>query len=157
MYPIWQADQNAIVSFSREYYFLSNFYPAEVYRLDVFDPFPYRTVEHAFQAAKAINGSDAEAIRMAKTPTEAKLLGRHVTLRSDWDIFKISVMSQLLLQKFSIGSPLRERLRATGSNLLIEGNTWGDQVWGCTRFNGEWIGQNLLGIMLMQVRDTINR
>ena len=42
-------------------------------------------------------------------------------------------------------------LAATEDKLLIEGNTWGDVEWGVS--NGK--GKNLLGMILMQVREKI--
>jgi predicted NAD-dependent protein-ADP-ribosyltransferase YbiA (DUF1768 family) len=60
-------------------------------------------------------------------------------------------MLELLRQKFS-QPDLRKKLLDTDENELIEGNPWGDKVWGCVLYKGEWIGKNHLGKLLMQVR-----
>jgi len=137
----------AITHFHGQYFFLSNFYPAPI----VFEGETYPTVEHAFQAAKTGEADERRAIRAAETSAKAKQLGRQVALRADWEQVKFNLMAELLRQKFS-DPELRARLLATGDSDLIEGNTWGDKVWGCVMFRGEWIGKNYLGKLLMQVR-----
>lgn len=120
-----------IRSFSGEYAFLSNF----LWEPMVYEGVTYSTVEHAFQAAKTEHEIERELIRLAATPSRAKRLGRTVTLRSDWNTIRISIMRELLRIKFQ--SPaLRERLLKTGQAELVEGNTWHDNFWGecsCSR------------------------
>ena len=123
---------------------LSNFEPAWVY----FDGVAYPTVEHAFQAAKTFNQWERDAIRSARTPAEAKRLGRAVDLRADWEVAKVDVMRELLVWKFT-AEPFRSILLATGDAELVEGNFWRDTVWGMC--NG--VGENRLGRLLMDVRN----
>lgn len=132
-----------ISSFTGEFRFLSNFWPAEV----SLDGEVYPSVEHAYQAAKTINTAQRAAIRVAKGPGIAKRLGKTVTLRSDWNTVRLTVMRDLLKQKFSDPN-LRQRLLATHDEELVEGNQWGDQFWGVARGRG----QNHLGRLLMEVR-----
>lgn len=108
------------------------------------------TVEHHYQAAKAVKPEDAARILTAPTPGAAKKLGRRVLMRSAWESEKVIVMLVLLRMKFAIPE-LRDKLLATGDATLIEGNHWGDIYWGVC--NGH--GQNMLGILLMQVREEI--
>ena len=70
-----------IESFSGRYRFLSNFYPCEMDVAGV----RYPTLEHAFQAEKTTNMTEREIIRSARTPGQAKALGRRVTLRENWN------------------------------------------------------------------------
>ena len=128
------------------YEFLSNFYPATV-RLDGVE---YPTVEHAYQAAKTLDETERRHVRSASTPDEAKKRGGRVTVRPDWEDIKVSVMRDLLRQKFS-DATLRDRLLGTAPHPLIEGNTWGDRFWGVC--DGE--GQNWLGRLLMEIRDGV--
>lgn len=132
-----------IDSFTGEYRFLSNFFPAKItYQGDV-----YSSVEHAYQASKTDDFSVRAKIREAKTCGIAKHLGRYVKLRMDWETIKLSVMHELVLQKFQ-DKVLRAELLATGERLLIEGNWWNDRFWGVCRGQGE----NHLGKILMKVR-----
>ena len=136
-----------ITRFRGDHAFLSNFHPAEI----SFEGECYPTVEHAFQAAKTLDPGEREKVRLAATPTLAKRLGRKVTLRRDWEAIKVNVMRDLLRLKFQ-QPELREQLLATGTARLIEGNTWNDRTWGCVWVKTQWVGRNLLGQLLMQVR-----
>ena len=86
-----------IKSFSEEYRWLSNFWPATV----VYDGVEYPAVEHAYQAAKTENFNDRAIIRSAATPGLAKRLGAQVKLRKDWEKIRVLVMFDLLRQKLS--------------------------------------------------------
>lgn len=131
--------------FAGTYRFLSNFYPSPVEMPNGLETAP--TVEHAYQAMKTRDRTWQDRILAAKSPGEAKKLGRKVPLREDWEQTKDEVMMYFLRKKFA-NNILRLRLVVTGAALLIEGNTWGDQYWGVC--NGA--GQNKLGKMLMQLR-----
>jgi len=139
-----------INSFQGEYFFLSNFF----YSPFEFDGEIYATVEHAFQAAKTFDTEQRQSIRQAASPAQAKKMGRAVQLRPDWEQVKFDIMLALLRLKFS-QADLRQKLLDTGDSELIEGNTWGDKVWGCVSYKGQWIGRNHLGKLLMQVRADI--
>lgn len=135
-----------IDSFSGEWRPLSNFWYTPV----MLDGITYSTNEHAFQAAKTLDIWQREAIQVAKTPAIAKLLGRQVTLRPDWEEIKIEVMTDLNRQKYK-NPELRALLLSTGDASLIEGNHWGDTFWGVC--NG--VGNNYLGKILMSIRDEL--
>lgn len=130
--------------FNGEHRFLSNFWPARV----VLDGLEYPTTEHAYQAAKTMDHGRRRMIRSLPTPGHAKRQGRNLTLRPDWERVKLSVMEDLLRQKFA-KEPLRSQLLATYPWDLVEFNTWGDTFWGVC--NGK--GTNHLGRLLMKVRD----
>lgn len=136
-----------IESFFGRYRFLSNFYPCE---MDV-AAVRYPTLEHAFQAEKTTNMTEREIIRNAKTPGQAKALGRRVTLRENWNEIRVDVMRELLGIKFS-DKVLRALLLDTGDAQLVEGNTWGDVFWGVCEGRGE----NMLGKLLMEIRTRVS-
>lgn len=136
-----------ISSFSGDNHFLSNFHPSSV----MMDGCQYPTVEHAYQAAKTIDPEEREIIRSAPTPGMAKKLGKHANIRPDWDEIKVSVMGELLWQKFNDHPDLRTRLLGTGHASLVEGNWWGDTFWGVCRGTGK----NWLGRLLMEIRHTL--
>lgn len=138
-----------ITSFSGENHFLSNFYPSIV----ELDNEYYQTVEAAYQAAKTDIAIERQLIREAETPHKAKKLGRKVTIRSNWEKVKEEIMEDLVRQKFSKNPIIIKMLLETGDKELIEGNSWGDVIWGCELINGEWVGKNLLGKLLMKIRE----
>ena len=135
-----------INEFRGEYYFLSNFYNADVTYQGVI----YKNNEAAFQSAKAIDLDTR--IRFSKLdPLTAKREGRRVKLRSDWEEIKFDIMYEVCYNKFRSNEELKQELIATGSAHLEEGNTWGDIIWGTV--DGK--GQNNLGKILMRVRREI--
>jgi len=142
-----QAARAKIDAFQGEYRFLSNFWPAEV----EFEGRKYPSVEHAYQAAKSLDPADRERIAALKTPAEAKAAGRALKVRPDWDTAKFDVMERCVLYKFSNHPELKQKLLDTGDAELIEGNTWGDRIWGV--YQGE--GENRLGKILMKVREQL--
>lgn len=139
-----------IDTFKGDFEFLSNFFPSVIY----VNGKRYATVEHAYQAMKAITNEHHELIRDAKTPGIAKMLGRSIPVRHDWDEVKISVMRDLVRKKFE--NPfLRPLLLATEDAMLVEGNYWHDEFWGVYIKTGK--GENWLGRILMEIRDEIRK
>lgn len=137
---------NTINRFREKYFFLSNFAPCDVY----YNGKKFRTVEHAFQAAKCLDEEEQDIFRFAETPAEAKKWGRRVKLRPDWENVKIDIMKELLRQKFN-NTVYKEKLLATGDCILVEGNNHRDTFWGVC--NG--VGKNTLGKLLMEIRDEL--
>ena len=135
-----------IGSFAGPYRFLSNFWSCAV----VLDGHSYRTVEHAFQAAKTDDRDERRRIRNEQDAAGAKRRGKRVALREDWEQVKLEVMKGLLRQKFGT-EPLKSKLLKTGKATLIEGNWWGDKYWGVCDGKGE----NHLGRLLMEIREEL--
>ena len=133
--------------FTDEYEFLSNFFEREF----EFDGYAFKTVEHAFQANKAMDGVEFDKIAHADTPGQAKRLGRKCLMKQNWESVKIDYMYRMVLAKFEQHADLAKRLIATYPRELMEGNTWNDTFWGVC--NG--VGENHLGKILMRVRDEI--
>lgn len=132
---------NTISEFKGKYFFLSNFYSAPVTYLGK----SFKNNEAAFQSAKCPERSD-EFLNL--NPSEAKRLGRRVRLRNDWEEVKNDVMYDICKAKFSQNPKLAQLLINTGYADLIEGNTWGDKVWGVC----DGVGENRLGKILMRIR-----
>jgi len=138
-----------IPAFRGEYRFLSNFYPSTI----AVGHSQWPTAEHLFQARKTLDEGWQEKIRTAESAAVAKRLGREAPLREDWESIKYVVMEDVLRRKF-INTDLSKALTMTGNRLLVEGNTWCDQVWGSCQCDKHVSidGQNALGIILMRVR-----
>lgn len=135
---------NDIKEFRGEYYFLSNFYNAEI----IYENICYQNNEAAFQAMKC--PERANEFRYL-SGAEAKRLGRKVPLRSNWETIKDRVIYEICLAKFTQHSNLKKLLLETGERQLIEGNAWNDTYWGVC--NG--YGKNKLGKILMDVRNVL--
>ena len=132
-----------INEFKGKYFFLSNFYTAQV----MYEGLLYQNNESAFQSAKVIYIERRKQF-CNLDPSTAKKKGRNVTLRHDWEKIKDQVMEDCVRDKFARNDDLRQRLLDTGDQELVEGNTWNDTYWGVCRGRGE----NMLGKILMKIR-----
>ena len=133
-----------------EYGCLSNFaaYPIEL------DGKIWPTTEHYFQAQKFRDDVRAEEIRTAASPMVAARMGRsrHARLREDWELVKDDVMRKAVRAKFAQHNDLRRILLETGDALLVE-HTAKDSYWAD---GGDGHGRNMLGQILMQIRQEIS-
>jgi hypothetical protein len=113
------------------------------------------TSEHYFQAQKFFGSAYAEKIRLKSSPSTAAKLGRSRKhpLRADWEQAKDAIMYRAVLAKFTQHDRLRCMLLATGDALLVE-HTKNDSYWAD---GGDGSGKNMLGQILMQVRDELRR
>jgi len=138
-----------ITSFSGEYRWLSNFEPCVI----MFEGEEYKSVEHAYVASKTLELSERKHIQQLEHAGQAKRYGKTITLRSDWEVVKITFMQFLLQQKFN-QAPFKNLLTETGQVEIIEGNRWGDKFWGAVLdVNGQFQGQNNLGVLIMSLRN----
>ena len=142
--------ENIIKNFypNTDYHFLSNFFECDFSFMGVV----YKSVEHYFQAAKAVNEKSAQKIIDAKTPADAKSFGRGIVIRKDWEDIKIDVMRFALKLKFQ-DQVLKELLLETGDAILEEQNYWHDTEWGIDETTGQ--GENWLGKLLMELRESL--
>jgi len=115
-----------------------------------FDGIEYPTSEHAYVAQKTTNLADRHRIASISSAPAVKKEGQKLKIRPDWDAVKNSLMLDILRMKFQTHPDLAEKLINTKDAELIEANYWNDRYWGVDAKSG--IGQNRLGIMLMQVR-----
>ena len=108
------------------------------------------TVEHYFQSQKFAGTEQESAIPRARTPGDAKGLGRSTAhpLRPDWEDVKDDIMYRGVLSKFQTHGDVRPRLLATGDEEIVE-SAPGDYYWGC---GADGTGQNKLGKILMRIR-----
>lgn len=144
-----------ITSFKDRYHFLSNLYPCHVHFTYLGIWWIAKSVEHLYQACKTRNVNHVRWIISSRHAGLAKIRGREVEIREDWNEMKDQVMEGALREKFA-KPDLAQMLRATGDALLVEGNHWHDNYWGvCTCKQCEGDGENRLGRLLMKIRDEI--
>jgi len=150
---------------TKENGFLSNFYRSNFKENDL----EFDTVERYMHYHKALLFNDqaiAEKIIFVGTPLETKHLGRKVKNFDGqvWDTHKRRIVRQAIFLKFSQNKVLAKKLLETGHKILVEaaGGRNSDRIWGIG-FTSEqalvipttmW-GQNLLGLLLMDVREEL--
>lgn len=140
---------DTITRFRGPYSFMSNFASVPI----VYESKPYSSVEYAYQAAKFADDAMKDEIANSPKPKTLANLYKHLW-RDDWDDIKLAVMEELLRQKFDC-EPFRTKLLNTQNAVLMEGNTWGDKYWGVVYYDGEWLGENHLGKLLMKIRSDL--
>ena len=147
------ANPNVIEFYSKkpEFKELSNFYAAPF----SLDGKTWPSVEHYFQAMKfPTDPAYQETIRQIKTPQSAKSLGssKEHPIRPDWDSVREEVMKKALEAKFTQNEALKQILLSTKGKELVEASPT-DIYWGIGKARK---GQNRLGKLLMELRDTLN-
>lgn len=127
----------------------------------------FNNTEQLFMYLKAEFFKDKESMDLIlKTPIpqEVKLLGRGVKnfINDKWDKVRYDMMLLANRLKYS-HAEFKEKLLKTGNKELIEANE-ADKIWGCGLYadnplilnNLNWTGQNLLGKVLMQIREELS-
>lgn len=147
-YSVW--DDKNIKGFFGEYRWLSNFWLS---RID-FCGFVFPSSENAFQAAKTKRHEwyKFETCTAAQSKKLWKSCDKVDFSPSEWDEYKTGIMYSILVSKFS-NPELKDKLVATGTKYLEETNHWGDEFWGINSKTGQ--GKNMLGGILMRIRDSI--
>lgn len=137
--------EKGIYGFFGTYRFLSNYYylPGGITYNDI----TYPTIEHAFQAQKTLDQKIRKRFSKLLKPKHAKIYGRKVKLREDWEDVKDSIMLDLIRIKFS-DEVLQAKLLKLVGYQLFELNSWNDTYWGVVE---GLKGKNRLGKTIMQV------
>lgn len=136
----------------------SNFFPIEFN----YKGYTFPTTEHAFMWEKArfFNDSEiAELILKAEHPNGAKALGRKIKNydNNQWNEVRFDVMYKVNRSKWQT---LKDILIKTGNKIIVEASPM-DKIWGVGLSENDplildeknWKGQNLLGKVLMKIRD----
>ena len=129
----------------------------------------YICAEQYMMEQKALlfgNVEIAQKIMETEDPSVHKALGREIVgfVEEIWNQHKYQFVLNANMAKFSQNEPLKEFILSTGSKILVEASPY-DKIWGIgMRASDEnitnpslWQGQNLLGIALMEVRETLRQ
>ncbi len=125
----------------------------------VFEGKEFPTAEHAYQAGKARKDKVRDWILSAPSPSLVAMAAHGLytwDIVPNWAKIKFERMRSVLYAKFSQHGDLRELLLSTGNARLIESSNMDNPVnrlWG--EVNGK--GQNMLGVLLMEIRMTLRQ
>ena len=144
--------------------FLSNFYPS----LFTINNYNYRFNEEFIMIQKALLFEDHEIVdKIIKetTPYNIKQLGRKVKNFNEkvWLENRDRILYIGLMEKFKQNKDLKKLLLKTKNRHLVEASKY-DKIYGVgleesddrILDESQWLGENLLGNILMEVRKNIN-
>ncbi|EAN94027.1 hypothetical protein C3747_10g328 [Trypanosoma cruzi] len=117
----------------------------------------YPSVHHYFLTERFRDAPVTAALRSATSVWELDRLVKEAertgSQREDWNRVKVDVMLLGNYMKFKQNEAVRSLLLETGDKLIID-HTTSDDFWGD---RGDGSGKNLLGVILMAVRDRLRR
>ena len=137
----------------KPYGVFSNLYKRTI----VFEGVEYPTSEHAYQAGKARKEAVKKWLMDAPSPSLLAMAahGLYVwDVAPEWSKTKFDRMRGVLHAKFTQHDDLHELLLSTGDARLVEVATVDNAVnrlWG--EVNG--VGKNMLGVLLMELREKL--
>jgi ribA/ribD-fused uncharacterized protein len=138
------------------YGWLGNMYASPIQ----FEGKEWLTTEALFQALRYDSEEIREAIRKEKSPMGAKMKAK--SFKSQMRVVPmgeedVDNMKKVVRMKFKQYTILKSKLIITGEHILVEniGNRNGERhlFWGMKKVNGEWIGNNMMGKILMEIRE----
>ena len=128
--------------------FLSNLFPCKV----EFEEEVFNSSEHAYQKAKFKDPKVWDWVKQAPAPRFVCIIahGLHFyDMNPEWKNIRLQRMRDVTYAKFSQNETLKQKLIDTHPSVLIE-NSKTDAYWGIGK-RGK--GKNMLGVILMEVRD----
>src|ERR1035437_6957284 len=132
----------------------------------IYNEIMFRTCEALFQWLRFVGFPDIQwEIWEQKSPMGAKMKARkhrHRLNRGEkWDQAPedITLMKKCILLKLEQHPELKDKLIKTGSATIIEDCTSHDResarFWGMVDRKGEWLGENNLGRLWMEIRNDL--
>lgn len=158
-YPV--AESVAIRKVKDEWGLFCNFAPAPL----MVDGVAFDSSEELFQLMKFKNPEVLRRIRAGitmngKTCHQIKMTAKSYEKayrRSDWGQMIIDAMKFCLSVKYEQSTKFRELLQASAGKYIVEDQTTMPKkypdAWGVKDIDGNYVGPNLLGRLLMELRD----
>ena len=117
----------------------------------------FKNSEQLFQVMKFVDEEPVRAVYLAGNPKFTAKHWEKTHRRKDWGSIIVDAMKFCLMQKFEQSKVFRDELLKTAGRFAVEdqtsfpkktANTWGTKLMG-----EEYVGPNLLGRLLMELRD----
>lgn len=120
----------------------------------------FRTAEALYQACRFPYSPDVQKLIIAQySPMTAKMRSKPFRLqtRSDWDVQRVPIMRWCLRAKLTCNyETFSSLLLETGCNPIVEMKKKGPDYWGASPDKeGNLVGPNVLGRLLMELRDQV--
>lgn len=150
----------SVISFSAvklPWGFFGNMAPYSIKYMDQ----EWKTSEALFQALRFNDDEIRELIRIQKSPMAAKMMAkkyRHKLICIPMSDEDVQNMQKVIRLKFDSHPEIRTKLIESGHQLIVEdiGNRNGERhlFWGMKKIDHNWIGNNMMGKLLMELRES---
>ena len=118
----------------------------------------WKTAEALFQALRFNDETVIDEIRASHSPMTAKMIAKRNKLKmvvqpvSDQDLINMQLVLKLKIEQHC---DLRRMLLTTKDSIIIEDcSKRRASPWGAQLINGKWVGDNLLGKLWMDLRES---
>ena len=113
--------------------------------------------EQLFQLMKFVDEEPVRAVYQARTPKCTAKHWEKTHRRKDWGKIIVDAMKFCLTQKYEQSEAFRDELLKTTDRFIVEDQTSFPKktadTWGTKLVGEEYVGPNLLGRLLMELRD----
>lgn len=117
----------------------------------------FKSSEHLFQLMKFQDEEAVRAVYQANNPKMTAKKWEKTHRRSDWGEMIVDAMKFCLMQKYAQSPDFRSELERSAGKYIVEDQTSFPKktpdTWGVKQQGDTFVGPNLLGRLLMQLRD----
>ena len=117
----------------------------------------FKNSEQLFQLMKFKEEEPVRAVYQAANPKYTAKHWEKTHRRNDWGMIIVDVMKFCLTMKYEQSEDFRKALYLTGVSFIVEDQTSFPKktadTWGTKLVGSEYIGPNLLGRLLMELRE----
>lgn len=123
----------------------------------LFDGVTYKNAEQLFQMMKFTDEGVCNAVYTANNPKMTAKHYKKTHRRSDWGMIIVDAMKQCLQLKYEQCDEFKAALERSKGKYIVEDQSsfkksWAD-TWGVKRQGDFYVGPNLIGRLLMELRD----
>ena len=117
----------------------------------------FKNSEQLFQLLKFMDEEPVRAVYLASNPKFTAKHWEKTHRRKDWGSIIVDAMKFCMMQKFEQSEVFHDALLKTGGSFIVEDQTSFPKktadTWGTKLVGEEYVGPNLLGRLLMELRD----
>lgn len=117
----------------------------------------FKTSEQLFQLMKFKDADAVKAVYMAGNPKMTAKKWEKLCRREDWGTMIVDAMKYCLVTKYTQSEEFRAELEKSKGRFIVEDQTTfrkaNPDTWGAKLKGDKYIGPNLLGRLLMELRD----
>ena len=143
----------AIYKVAMEWGIFSNFAPTPL----IVGGVRFKNTEQLYQIMKFKDKEPVQAVYNAGNPKMTTKHWEKTHRREDWGVMIVDAMKYCLQQKYEQSAEFKKKLEESKGKFIVEDQTTFPQktpnTWGVKRDGDYFVGPNLLGRLLMELRD----